>query len=257
MTTTGRYPLEGILDPLVASAGDRIMLLRTLRDAATADAFMLAGATGILDLDQVRRSMESGLVPAGYAMPIGSNGASWRITEAGLAAANQLEPVPPAGQAVREDTIRFDLDEGVDHPDVGNARMTLQAFGHDLLAEVTNNATRDLMAEAGRDRALLNTATGMLDGVRQEVLDAIDVIDDRWPKGVRSVVADVERSGYEVTWAARVIGHTSMAGQMGLQVQTIPPSRLLLSEAAKRLRALADRLDPSSSNPDDTPIAPT
>lgn len=253
MSATGRYPLEGVLDPLVASSGDRIVLLRTLRDAVQADAFMLAGSSGILDMEHLRQAMEGGLVPAGYARMTGPSSTSWRITEAGITAASALDPAIAPGSAVREETIRFDLREG-DRPDVANARQALAAFGHDMLAEVTDNATRELLAESGRDRALLNTAPHMLAGVRMEVADALDVIDERWPTGVPSVVADVERSGWDVTWAARVVGHTSMAEQMGLDVQTIPPSRPMLAEAAKRLRALADRLDPKTSHPDDTPI---
>lgn len=250
----GLYPLEGRLDPLVASAGDRIMLLRTLRDANHADAFLLAGSTGILDLEQVRASMESGLVPAGYARPTGPASTSWRITDAGIAAAAATDSLQPAHVVVRQETIRFDLDDRLDLPDVRLARQALAAFGHDLLAEVTDNATRELLAEAGRDRALMNEAPNMLAGVRMEVGDAIELVSDRWPDDTRSVVADVERSGFDVTWAARLVAHTSMAGQLGVTAQTIPASRPLLAETAKRLRVLADRLDPKSSNPDETAI---
>ena len=254
VASTGRYPLEGVLDPLVASSGDAIVLLRSLRDATQADAFALAGASGILDLEHLRRAMEGGVVAAGYAMPTDVGATAWRITDSGAAAAAAIDSPVPASTCVREETIRFDLRDGADRPDVDAARQTVAAFGHDLLAEVTDHATREILAESGRDRALLGAVADVLAGVRAEVEDALDLIDERWPTGVTSVVADVERSGWDVTWAARVVGHTSMAEQMGLDTQTIPPSRPMLAEAAKRLRVLADKLDPKSTNPDDTPI---
>lgn len=255
MSGSGLYPLEGVLDPLVASSGDRIVLLRVLRDSDQADAFMLAGSTGILDVEAVRRSLEHGLVPAGYAAAHGSPATSWSITDEGRMAAAAIDPSQTASLVVRAETIRFDLQTALERPDAEQARQAVDAFGHDLLAEVTDHATRDLLAEAGRDRALMGQAKNMLQGVRIEVGEALDLVDERWPTGVRSVVADIERSGWDVTWAARVVAHTSIAGQMGLRVETIPQSRPLMAEAAKRLRALADRLDPKTAGPTDTPIA--
>lgn len=255
MSPSGLYPLEGVLDPLVASSGNRIVLLRMLRDSDSADAFMLAGSTGILDVEVVRRSMTEGLVAAGYAAPKRGATPGWSITDDGRMAAAAIDPPQVASLVVREETIRFDLVDGYDRPDVEQARAALDAFGNDVLSEVADNATRDLLAEAGRDRALMGQTATMLAGVRLEVDEALDVVEQRWPASVTSVVADIERSGWDVTWAARVVAHTSMAEQLGLKAQTIPHSRPLMAEAAKRLRALADRLDPKPTGPADTPIS--